>query len=249
MPLQLLSDTGLPALVLGLALVVGLGLGLRATRRGGSSRTSAPRRSALARAPARLRPPRARRLRPRLPRRRRADRARLGGAARRGPPGRGRAQPRALVAVGAVARGRAPRSGCWPRRRSRPRSVDARLPAGRRGRPRRGGRLGPPRPEPQPALARAALRPRHDRRRSRATTRAAEAFYEQATRLQPENPETWYELGLFRQIALGNQCSAYFALNAAYTLDPQQQPLLRRAGRSTWRGPRSTIPKNPACGR
>ena len=78
--------------------------------------------------------------------------------------------------------------------------------------------------------------------------RAAEAFYEQATRLQPENPDTWWELGLFRQLALGNQCSAYFAFNAAYTLDP-------RGSRFSAGGPldiaRAAVddPENPACGR
>ena len=68
---------------------------------------------------------------------------------------------------------------------------------------------------------------------------AAEAFYVQATRLQPENPATWYELGLFRYIA-GDLCGAYFALNAAYTLDPEEQPLLRgqRTGSCTRRGQR-----------
>ena len=30
---------------------------------------------------------------------------------------------------------------------------------------------------------------------------AADAFYVQATRLQPENPAMWYQLGLFRYIA------------------------------------------------
>ena len=77
---------------------------------------------------------------------------------------------------------------------------------------------------------------------------AAERFYLQATQLQPENPDTWWELGLFRQIALGNQCSAYFALNAAYTLDP-------KSNRFTPTGPLAVAaaavndPKNPACGR
>ena len=58
-------------------------------------------------------------------------------------------------------------------------------------------------------------------RRWRATIGRRERLYEQATRLQPENPDTWYQLGVFRQIALGDQCGAYFALNAAYTLDPR----------------------------
>ncbi len=78
--------------------------------------------------------------------------------------------------------------------------------------------------------------------------RAAETFYEQATRLQPSNPATWYELGLFRQLALDDQCGAYFALNAAYTLDP-------RGSRFYVGGPldvaRAAVndPLHPACGK
>ncbi|RDI76051.1 O-Antigen ligase [Gaiella occulta] len=77
---------------------------------------------------------------------------------------------------------------------------------------------------------------------------AAERFYEQAARLQPENPATWYRLGLYRQLARGDQCGAYQALNAGYTLDPKST--LWAAG-----GPldvaRAAVddPKHPACGR
>jgi O-antigen ligase len=49
---------------------------------------------------------------------------------------------------------------------------------------------------------------------------AAVAWYEEATRLQPENPDTWYALGLYHAIATGDQCAAYQALNRSYTLDP-----------------------------
>lgn len=49
----------------------------------------------------------------------------------------------------------------------------------------------------------------------------AVAWYEKATELQPENPDTWYELGLYHAIATGDQCAAYQALNHAYTLDPR----------------------------
>jgi O-antigen ligase len=52
---------------------------------------------------------------------------------------------------------------------------------------------------------------------------AAVAWYEEATRLQPENPDTWYELGLYHAIATGDQCAAYQALNASYTLDPKSR--------------------------
>ena len=78
-------------------------------------------------------------------------------------------------------------------------------------------------------------------------TSAADTFYVKATRLQPENPETWYQLGIFRYIA-GDLCGAYFALNAAYTLDPKsslfyQDSALDRAKAAV------NDPKNPACGR
>jgi len=49
---------------------------------------------------------------------------------------------------------------------------------------------------------------------------AAVAWYEEATRLQPENPDAWYALGLYHAIATGDQCAAYQALNQSYTLDP-----------------------------
>jgi len=48
---------------------------------------------------------------------------------------------------------------------------------------------------------------------------AALAAYREAVRLQPENPETWYELGLY-EFDRGDRCSAYVHLNEAYTLDP-----------------------------
>jgi len=76
---------------------------------------------------------------------------------------------------------------------------------------------------------------------------AAERFYEQATRLQPQNPDTWYQLGVFRQIALGNQCSAYHALNAAYTLDPKSSLFTRGGALDTARDAVND-PKHPACG-
>lgn len=52
---------------------------------------------------------------------------------------------------------------------------------------------------------------------------AAVAWYEEATRLQPENPDTWYELGLYHAIATGDQCAAYQALNHSHTLDPMSR--------------------------
>jgi hypothetical protein len=50
---------------------------------------------------------------------------------------------------------------------------------------------------------------------------AAVAWYEKAAALQPENPDAWYDLGLYQAIATHDQCAAYAALNRAYTLDPK----------------------------
>ena len=50
---------------------------------------------------------------------------------------------------------------------------------------------------------------------------AAVAWYEKATALQPENPDAWYDLGLYQAIATHDQCAAYAALNHSYTLDPK----------------------------
>lgn len=49
---------------------------------------------------------------------------------------------------------------------------------------------------------------------------AAERRYVQAVELQPENPDTWFALGLFEFEARRNMCAAYRFLNDAYTLDP-----------------------------
>ena len=48
---------------------------------------------------------------------------------------------------------------------------------------------------------------------------AALAAYRRAVRLQPENPVSWYELGVY-EFSLGDRCAAYVDLNRAYTLDP-----------------------------
>ncbi len=77
---------------------------------------------------------------------------------------------------------------------------------------RRAERLDPLSPEPLYARATVA--------NGLGNATAADAFYVRATRLQPENPATWYALGLYRYIR-GDLCGAYFALNAAYTLDPR----------------------------
>ena len=52
---------------------------------------------------------------------------------------------------------------------------------------------------------------------------AATAWYEKATSLQPENPDTWYDLGLYLSIVAHDQCAAYAALNHSYTLDPSSK--------------------------
>lgn len=48
----------------------------------------------------------------------------------------------------------------------------------------------------------------------------AEDLYVKAVELQPDNPETWYTLGLFEFQVRRNLCAAYKFLNEAYTLDP-----------------------------
>ena len=50
--------------------------------------------------------------------------------------------------------------------------------------------------------------------------RAAERRYVQAVELQPENPETWYALGIFELEVRRDLCAAYRFLNEAYTRDP-----------------------------
>ena len=48
----------------------------------------------------------------------------------------------------------------------------------------------------------------------------AERRYIHAVELQPDNPETWYTLGIFEFDRLRNLCATYRFLNNAYTLDP-----------------------------
>jgi tetratricopeptide (TPR) repeat protein len=65
----------------------------------------------------------------------------------------------------------------------------------------------------EPVLARARV---EERARDEG---AALAAYRRAADLQPENPESWLQLGLY-EFSLGDRCSAYVHLNEAYTLDP-----------------------------
>ena len=49
----------------------------------------------------------------------------------------------------------------------------------------------------------------------------ARALYRRATEMQPENPEPWIALGLYELAGREDLCAAYYAFNAAYTLDPK----------------------------
>jgi tetratricopeptide (TPR) repeat protein len=48
---------------------------------------------------------------------------------------------------------------------------------------------------------------------------AALQAYREATRLQPKNPESWLQLGLY-EFDIGDRCASYRDLNQSYTLDP-----------------------------
>ena len=49
---------------------------------------------------------------------------------------------------------------------------------------------------------------------------SAEKRYAQAVRLQPENPETWYALGIFEFYVRRNMCAAFRYLDTSWHLDP-----------------------------
>ena len=57
------------------------------------------------------------------------------------------------------------------------------------------------------------------RTRPSLTSGGAVDQYRRATRLQPENPDTWVALGRY-ELCFGDVFDAYRALNQAYTLDP-----------------------------
>ena len=239
-PLQLLSETGLPGFLLGLTFVVGLALGIRATlgRLEDEERAAAVALVALPlafglhalvdldldflaiAAPTLL-----------------VSAVLLG--AGRPPAGGAGGLLTAGVVVAAVA-------AAWvlvaPALSTREvERTYAQITAGRfdsaGSAARRAQRLNPLSPEPLNARAAVAT--------AAQDASGADAFYVQATRLQPENPATWYELGLFRFIK-GDLCGAYYALNAAYTLDPNgafARSELDRAKAAV------NDPENPACGR
>jgi hypothetical protein len=55
----------------------------------------------------------------------------------------------------------------------------------------------------------------------------AERWYIDAVELQPDNPLTWYTLGIFEFDVRKNLCAAYRYLNNAYTLDPSGNQWVR----------------------
>jgi O-antigen ligase len=69
----------------------------------------------------------------------------------------------------------------------------------------------PSSPEPLWALARRSQRLGFER--------AAAEYYADAVELQPENPETWYRLGIYEYAVRGKLCAAYRALNRSWELD------------------------------
>ena len=242
-PLQLLSDTGLPGAVLGLSLIVGLVLGLRATigRLEPDERAAAVGLLAFplafglhalvdydldflaVAAPTAL------------------VSAALLGAGRPAAAARGGLLLRASAVVGAgaviwvlVAPALSLRAVDTAIRQSDAGNFGAAAASARRAQG-----LNPLSPEP--LFARATVAD------LAGDTSAADIFYVKATRLQPENPATWFQLGIFRFIA-GDLCGAYFALNAAYTLDPKSS--LFDEGSALDRA-RAAVndSENPACGR
>ena len=168
----------------------------------------------------RLRRPRARRLRPRLPRRHGSGARRPGRAARgRRRPSERRAGVGRVLALAAVAAAAVVSLVLPDARRARRSRAVTSADAGRVEEAvdaaDRARRLDPLSIEPLHARAIAAD--------AAGDEAAAVAWYEEATSLQPENPDTWYELGLYHAIATGDQCAAYQALNHSYTLDPKSR--------------------------
>ena len=75
--------------------------------------------------------------------------------------------------------------------------------------------LNPYAPEPIWALARRSQR--------RGFQRAAAEHYADAVELQPENPETWYRLGIFEFAVRKRICSSHEFLDRAWQLDSAGQ--------------------------
>ncbi|MSO96131.1 MAG: hypothetical protein EXQ81_10130 [Thermoleophilia bacterium] len=242
LPLQLLSDTGLPGFLLGLAFVVGVALGIRATlgrlerdeRAAAASLTALPLAFGLhslvdldldflaVAAPTIL-------VCAALLGAGRPAAARAGGTMTLG----------VVVAASAVlwvlvAPGLSSRAVDAAYRQSSDADLGAAASSSRRAQ-----RLNPLAVAPLYARATVAGLARN--------AGAAETFLVQATRLQPANPATWYELGIFRYVA-GDLCGAYFAFNAAYTLDPKSSLFYEGSELDRARAAVND-PLQPACGR
>jgi hypothetical protein len=82
-----------------------------------------------------------------------------------------------------------------------------------RDRARRARFFNPLSVDPVFALARVA---ELERKRGEARDR-----YVQAVQLQPDNPDTWFALGLYEFQVRADMCAAYIYFNNSYTLDPR----------------------------
>jgi O-Antigen ligase len=138
----------------------------------------------------------------------------LAGAAR--PPGELRRLPALAVGVVVVAvvvlvSFTAPRLADRSVRAST-RALEERDYDGARDQAERGRSLNPYSLEPIAALARIAER--------QGEVREAQARYADAVELQPENPETWYALGLYEFEVIRDLCAAHEYLERAFVLDP-----------------------------
>ena len=217
-PLQLLADLGAIGLALGLLVACGAAVGIvRGLRR--TTASERPAAAALACLVARLRGARPRGLRPRLPR---GDGA-YPRCDRRAPRGGETCRRRSASACRVSSRSAPSPRPPWPPSRCR-RSPSV-TPSGRSRPWTRGGSRMPSTRQIAPACSTRSRRPRFRRRALAADAegdrRAAVAWYEQATDLQPENPDVWFDLGLYHVVATEDQCAAYQALNRSYTLDPR----------------------------
>ena len=78
------------------------------------------------------------------------------------------------------------------------------------------------------------------RRMPPVTSAAAVAWYEKATDLQPENPDAWYDLGLYLVDRDARPVRRATRRSTTRTRSTRFEPLGRRAGRSTSRATPST---------
>ncbi len=244
LPLQLLSDSGLPGLALAIVLVIGLGLGIRASvrRLDPGERGAAVGLLALPLAfglhalvdfdldflaivvPTAL------------------VSAALLAAGRPRAVARSRgliAVSASLVAVAAVWVIASPALSSRVVDRAY-RQCDAGDLAAAAASARRAQSLNPLSPEPLYARATIASR--------RATIGLPRRSTSRRRGYSPRTPRPGTQLGVFRQIALRNECSAYFAFNAAFTLDPKSS-LFFAGGPLDQARNAVNDPEHPACGR